>query len=378
VNPRRGFTLVELLMSVAILAFVVAGVSLLLVQQSLLSAKQELTRSLEANGRLAMLEVASAVRSAGYGISPEGAFDFDRYGCSTPGTSNTCNGGGRDRANAPDELVVSWRDLTFSREALSVTGGPTSYTVNIKTGLSRPLPAGRILLLLCDGADPVSYVKLTSDAAAGATNLSVRTVEDSDGHYPQAGPAGECFSKGTVLLVERRRYFIANDDTGMSSLFRERNPGSQELVQRGIEDLQLTYEIGAPPPGPPGCCFSTTPPVACGADKGWVLGACEGVAAQPSHAAAAPDWMNDGYDSANRYTVHPMNIRKVTVNVVARSITASPDRAGDPVDVVGNRPARARDIFRRAVFSVTEPTPNMLMRAHFLPPYSEGGNVGGG
>jgi prepilin-type N-terminal cleavage/methylation domain-containing protein len=332
VNRRRGFSLIELLLSVAILAFVVAGVSLLLVQQSLLSAKQELTRSLEANGRLAMLEVSGAVRMAGYGITPEAAFDFDRYGCSTPGTAGTCNGGGRDQSNAADELVVSWRDLTFSRAATSVTGGPTSYTVTIAAGLSRPLPAGRILLLLCDGADPVSYVKLTADAAAAATTLSVRTLEDSDGHYPQAGPAGACFSTATVLLVERRRYFIADDDTGMTSLFRERNPGSRELVQRGIEDLQLTYEIGAPPVGST-CCNAITPPVACGADNGWVLGGCAGTAAQPSHGAAAPDWMNDAYDSTNRYTLHPLNIRKVTVNIVARSTTGSPDRAGDAVDV---------------------------------------------
>ncbi|HET9752695.1 MAG TPA: type II secretion system protein, partial [Myxococcales bacterium] len=75
----RGFTLVELLVSVAILSVVMAGISGVLIKQSQASAVQSAQRDLEESARLALLELASAVRMAGYGIDPPAAFDFARY-----------------------------------------------------------------------------------------------------------------------------------------------------------------------------------------------------------------------------------------------------------------------------------------------------------
>ena len=149
---RRGFTLVETLVSVLILSFVVAGISGVLIAQSRASAKQAQERDLKESGRLALLEISRAVRMAGYGINPLAAFDFDRYACTTPGTGTTCPNGGRDRIDGPDEVVISWRDPTFYRPLTAIAGaagGP--WTVSFAPALKNGLKSGRIVQMLCSG-----------------------------------------------------------------------------------------------------------------------------------------------------------------------------------------------------------------------------------
>ena len=78
-NRPHGFTLIEVLVSVAILAFVVAGISQVLIKQSQASSVQAGQRDLEESGRLALIELGRAIRLAGYGIDPTAAFDFARF-----------------------------------------------------------------------------------------------------------------------------------------------------------------------------------------------------------------------------------------------------------------------------------------------------------
>lgn len=373
---RRGFTLIELMISVVILAFVISGISMVLIKQGQASTVQIGQRDLEENGRLALLDLARAARQAGYGIIPSAAFDFDRFACTSPGTPNTCPNGGRDRADGPDEMVVAWRDPMFSRPLTSISGtGP--WTLSLAAGLSVGIKAGRIVQLLCNGANTFSYLAVNTDAAATATSVSARALTNADGYFPQAGPTANCFNTATLFLVERVRFYIANDPTGVPSLYRDRGNGTQELMYRGIEDLQLTYDIGQPPPGSP---FGATPAPGClnGGVATWSFGSCPGVAGAPDETALTPDWRYDGYDSANRYTGHPMNIRTVNIFLVARATRQSPDGTGDGVPALANRSARAADKYRRAVISVAEQPQNLLARQHFMPLVFTGGNVGGG
>ncbi|HZX64053.1 MAG TPA: prepilin-type N-terminal cleavage/methylation domain-containing protein, partial [Myxococcales bacterium] len=180
---RRGFSLLELVIAVGITSVVVAGISVILVKQSQASVKQTQQRSMEETGRQALLELAYAVRMAGAGIAPTAGFDFDHYACSTPGTATTCNNnpgierapltpapgvqGLRDKIDGPDELVVSYRDPVFSRNVTNLVGlGP--FTATLDKALTTSIRQGRIAMLLCSGADPVSYVKFSADAPAGA------------------------------------------------------------------------------------------------------------------------------------------------------------------------------------------------------------------
>jgi prepilin-type N-terminal cleavage/methylation domain-containing protein len=395
---RRGFSLIELMLALAITSVVVAGISLVLLKQSQASVKQTQQRTLEETGRQALLEIASAVRLAGAGIDPTAAFDFDRYGCGATPSATQCNNnagldgtaavpGRRDRTDGPDELVVSYRDPVFFRVAKSITGS-NPYLVTFDGVATNPNPPlkttikkGRIAMLLCSGADPVAYMAFAADAAPGDTTVSLRTVTNSDGYYPQTNPTENCYNKATLALVERVRYFVANDFDGVPALFRDRGrTGDPQVLFRGIEDLQLAYQIGSgtAPGGPPASTSVSPPPTppACGATS-WVFGACNGTAETPSEGATAPDWINDGYDTVRRYSGHPANIRAVQITLVARSTQSSPDKAGDPPAALlppatlANRAAPPPDPggkkYVRSVLSMTEQTPNLLARARVLP-----------
>ena len=385
-RPARGFTLIEVLLSVAILSAVVAGISGLLIKQSQASSVQAAQRDLEANGRLALAELGRAVRLAGYGIDPTAAFDFARFACTTPDAPDTCNGGGRDRKDASDELVVAWRDPAFSRRVTTLAGaGP--WTLDLDAPLTTSIGAGRILQLLCDGAAEAGYFALESQAdpvALGTTqHVVIRQLTAADGFFPSAAPTNSCYSSAVALLVERVRYYVANDNTGVPSLWRDRGRG-QELLFRGIEDVQLRYDIGQPPLGSafaPGGATAVAPPGCTAAgNPTWSFGSCPDSTGTPTYTAFTPNWWrNDPYDSLNRYAGHPANIRTVAIAVVARATRASADGSGDAIPALFNRPGRGRDTFHRSVVTLSEKPLNLLSRAYMLPPISPGSNnLGGG
>lgn len=381
-----GFTLIEVMMATLILAFVIAGISGVLVAQGQATVTQTQQRDIEESARLASMELARAVRLAGYGINPLAGFDFDRYACATPGTGSSCPNGGRDRIDGPDEVVMSWRDPSFSRSATAISGaGP--WTVTLNAALTAPLSGGRIVQMLCAGAEPSVYLAVNADTASGALQLVLRALTAADGYYTgytstgaaNTSPADGCFATASVMLVERVRYFVANDADGVPALWKERGRGANELLYRGVEDLQLTYDIGQPPSGSAFATGGATPAAApaCGATL-WTFGTCA-TAGAPVESATAPDWRNDSYDSANRYTGHPVNIRAVNIFVVGRAnLTVRDNTPGDSVPALGNRPARSAGAFHRTVVSISEQPLNLLARAHFLPPIFTSSNVGGG
>ena len=392
-SRRAGFTLIEVMISVAILAFVISGISIVLVKQGQASSTQSLQRDLEESGRLAVLELGRAVRVAGYGIAPTAAFDFDRYGCATPGTGSTCNpatvgsitsNNSRDRTDGPDELVVSYRDASFKTRPMQAFvgsgAGPYAVTLASADQLTDALKAGRVVQVLCAGADAAAYLSLASDAASGATSLSLQPIAAADGYYPGAPPYPACLGtagQAWITLIERVRYYVANDTDGVPTLYKERGRGYPEKLYRGIEDIQLTYGMSRPPPGSPFAVGGTTPaavPVACGPDS-FTFGLCS-TSGTPPETATPPDWINDGYDTANRYTGHPANIRIVNIAVVARSTQRSPTGIGDATPAVGNRPARVADAYKRYVATLSEQPLNLTSRAYFLS--TAVGNVGGG
>jgi prepilin-type N-terminal cleavage/methylation domain-containing protein len=377
----RGFTLVELMVALAITSVVMAGISAVLIKQSQASAVQNYQRDLEESGRLALLDLASAVRTAGYGIPPPAAFDFARYGCTTPDTPSSCNGGGRDRIDAPDELVVAFRNPLFSRQLTSITGGPGGpFTLSFAGALTAPLQPGRLLQLVCNSGGTIAYLAVSAQANAGDTGVSGRVLTAADGFFPADAPTSACFASAMLALVERDRYYVGADGDGVPALFRDRGRG-QELLYRGIEDLQLSYDIGQPQPPSPFAAGGATPAAAPGCTDPatgaatWSFGSCAGVSGSPAHVPVMPDWRALPYDSAARYTSQPMNIRNVNITVVARATHASPDGTGDAVPALGNRPARARDRFHRAVMSTSEQPGNLLSRGSFVPRLN---NLGGG
>jgi prepilin-type N-terminal cleavage/methylation domain-containing protein len=376
---QRGFTLIELMTAVTIMVVCVGIIAQVLIKQSQASSTQSLQRDMEESGRLALLDIARNVRLAGYGITPLAAFDFDRYACTTPGNAATCNGGAarRDRTDGPDELVLSYRDPSFTRIITGVTSAQITFAAPLKIAI----PAGSVIELIGAGGK-VTYLLVSTAAAVNDTRIVYATLPTSPpsaGYYTPSTAPDSTYVGANLTLVTRVRYYVANDTDGVPALYKNRGRGA-ELLYRGIEDVQYTFDIAPPPTG--SSFASTTPPATCAGVASWTFGACAGTVSQPLETATPPDWQNDAYDSANRYTGHPANIRRVNISIVARATRASPDRTGDSVPVLGDRPARAADRFKRTVLQMSEQPMNLLTRQFFQPLVISGsdpnGNVGGG
>ncbi len=294
----RGMTLVELLVTVAVVAVVMSLVAATLGGTLRLFGQGTQRRASQEQARSAAAFVERALRIAGLGVEPALAFDFSVYRglgatCPNPGTvppDATCQ---RDFVDRPDELVFYARDPGYwgdnlGNPALGVQPSPavqgrawllsgvagTTLTLGMHGG-ERLLP-GQILQVVCAGGTQVTYVTnrsrvpaggspSPSNPAAGPVAIAVGAAVPGD-PFNQPGPlaGGGCFTDGTarVFAVDRYRFHVQmyRDldgqpvpylmlDTGLDRTGAGvADPNNEIPVAEGIEDLQVVYER---PSGPP-------------------------------------------------------------------------------------------------------------------------------
>jgi hypothetical protein len=276
--------------------------------------KQTGVGSAVAQGELALDVLERAIRLAGTGIDPQLAFDFDSYRCQFPGVagvgmteSANCGNGVRDARNAPDELVLAYRDPAYSVAATTAdtragcdagnaktfvgkVWGVTAATNSSVSLVLKPgdtiLP-GQVLQIVC--IDGLSYTYATASnsvsvlpTAAACSTLTVTLYTNANARDPYNQPgflSTACFSAGGVqsaraYAVRRNRFFIRRDLNGPAphtylmldqglDLNSPAGLGDEDLlpVAADIEDLQVAYATEQP-----GILALSTPPT------GWVQG----------------------------------------------------------------------------------------------------------
>jgi len=417
-TPRqRGFTLVELLISLVVVAFMTAGAMALLGSQQRAFQNTSAERALQETARAALTEMGENLRRAGYGIEPYYAFDFgplnitattpnivsQSYQCAS---AVTC----RDQINGADEIVFHARDPAFGR---SLSSAPTTSTLTIVGGLQTPLYQGQILQVMCPGAADWAYVTVATvvpanwapPAAPPATTTIGLAAGVAGNPFPaqNAKLTGTCFIAGTpsdirVLKVDRFRYYLARfadpeTPAGRPYLMLDRGLTDAsgnllvEPVAPDVEDLQFSYVFPNATAGP--------------ATVGATLGTALANSAASIDLGAVPPLFNDPDDIPTRGNQSPANIRAVRVSLVTRTpgqdirlgniavngaLQSSVDAtgAGNLVPGSGNRGDWAGDSYHhRLRMETTEATRNLDTRVPYYPAYStnsgaDGLNVGGG
>jgi prepilin-type N-terminal cleavage/methylation domain-containing protein len=248
-SSHRGFTVLELLVSLAIGVLAISvGLSMLLQQNASLQKASGAGNAMNQN-QLSADAIAGAIRLAGTGIDASMAFDFDFYDCTLPGTSlsmtesQNCNQRRRDAVDAPDELVVAYRDMNYSTnwtQPVSLPGdtrtgctagdigffvgkvwGVTSATATSATLVLKPgdtLYRGQVLQLGCSDGITYTYATISSgrtsvpSTATSCVSTTVNfysTVTNNPFHQP-GYLSGACFSNGSAraYAVKRQRFFI--------------------------------------------------------------------------------------------------------------------------------------------------------------------------
>ena len=420
-RAQGGFTLLELVIGVAVSLVVIAGAVTMLQGQSRGLQVSQSDRALQETGRMALGSISQDLRMAGYGVEPPMVFDFGQM-TNVPmerarqGTGKTVTFGGdgagttgfacaaavscRDGIVGPDELVFQYRNPSFNHRIVAV---PSATSIVIEGPLNVPIRAGQVFQAIClSGAMPWAYVRAANEVAATADpTVRIALEAGSDLDYPRQNEAiapatgDACFGTGQARLleVERVRYFIQSYDAlGNVAAWNAAGTRPYLMLDRGLRAADQTPLLEVVSPDVEDLQVSYVFPLAAVGNQ--VVGATPGVPVDNS--AAGIDFAPPGGPFPNyatprlataRTTHYPSNIRSVRVAAVVRSPSPVSNQLLREVPAAGNRPAipAGDPDYRRAVFQTSVAIPNMESRAPYFPitvlptdPQAGVLNVGGG
>jgi type IV pilus assembly protein PilW len=418
-----GFSLIELLVGVAVSLVVVAGALTLLSAQRRAFMGSSADRTQQETARMALEEMSQSLRMAGFGIEPPMVFDFgqmtnvpiDRVPLA-PGQTVTFGGDAagatgfacaapvtcRDRIDGPDEIAFQYRDPNFNHAIVSF---PSQSSVTIAGPLNQPIQAGQVFQAVCfTGSMTWAYLRASAPVAATTdAQVSIALEDGSQLDYPHQnrlvdpGTGDTCFRSGQarLLKVERFRYLIQNYDAA-GNVVAWNTAGSRPylMLDRGLRDAQGNAALDVVSPDVEDLQVSYVFPLAlpgaqvAGATTGARLGNSDtGIDFAP---AGGPPTYATAAISAVRGTRYPANIRAVRLAIVVRQPNPDPERAARDTDIpaAGNRPLLGTGVpgYSRMLFETSVGLPNMESRAPFFPYLGTSGfavgsdqlNVGGG
>jgi type IV pilus assembly protein PilW len=414
--PRRGFTLVEMMVGLVVSAIVVAGAITLLVNQQQAYQNTSSDRAGQEAARQALGAIGDALRRAGYGIHPSVAFDFGTipnvnfdyvsnsfaaYRSSTCAAPVSC----RDSAVGSDEIAFYARDPYFVR---ALYAAPTTSQIRITGGLKTPLYKGQVLAVACGGTcgKRWAYVTVSQTVPADSTGTAVSTSIPLD---PAAGAGFDfpnqnaaltdvCFgasvwtdglltsfaSASKVFKVDRYRFYVfrfLDPDSNQMRPYLMLDQGLTDAtgpilspVAPDVDDLQFSYVFPSAP-NPANQVVGDTPGVA-------IANGASGI-----DLSVVPPTFLDARANAARATQSPANIRAVKVSLVVRSPETDITLPGKALTntylpAAGNRPelpsnpgnaAAFPDPYHwRALFESTFDLLNMESRALYCGDYDDG------
>ena len=401
---ERGLTLVEILVSLAVLGMIVASVYGIAMLQQRSYAVQSDVVTAQQNARRIIQTLTGLIRKAGFGVDPPVAFDFSYYCCAGGFiNSDTCNNAPpppqcRDRTDAPDEIVFLMRDpnpLTWGRavslNADGVTGELLSADIEFPENLTIPnIRKGSILLFMCDGAAGIyNYVVVREVAQIGEKKIQI--TPDTGRVLTNIGPdpggntflgnsvvpfSNSCYSNGNGLFPsgpwvfpirlyriyvhqEGETPFLMLDD---GTIDPDTNRTVPLPIASDVEDMQVAYILR----------------------NGNVLGDAVGTVETPNPS----DFINcpNTYFDERKYyflpqndpcrmNTNPANIVALRITIVVRTPYPDPTLIGEEKPSLANpienregitdEDARKNYAYRRIIFPTTIYIQNMLSTAQF-------------
>ncbi len=419
--PRRGFTLLELIIGLGVSTIVIAAAMTLLIQQQRSYSVTSTERAQQESGHAALREIVTRLRMAGYGIDPNLVFDFGPQALPVPrtgaptnavlfdatstyrcGAAVTC----RDRNDGPDEVVFYSRNPLFSRTITAFAGASLTF----RGGLTRPIYKGQVLQVAClGGSQARGYVKVSRtvlptaappDPAelvqvqleAGAVVGAARVFPFENGVSTDTCFALAAAGEAPVLTqVDRYRFHVewysaagavvaaqtpeARPYLMLDQGLTDQNGAAIDVpVASDVEDLQVSYYFPPPAAGQANRLVGATPGVLADAE------------AFPLAVNVTAPAYTDLPDAPSRLTGHPANLLAVRVAVVIRApekdlaVASALERQ---LPAAGNRGLIiGLPSYRRAAFENTVLIRNLRTAAFAYPQVNPvatvGFNVGGG
>ncbi|HTL39075.1 MAG TPA: PilW family protein [Kofleriaceae bacterium] len=250
---EKGFTLIELMISLVIFSFAIAGVLSVAVSITQGFREQRQAVQAEAAVRVPMDFILDSLRQAGPGVaSPVNVQDI-----------TTCTSGAITVGNAPGGTYDS-RNIIAGTDTLDVIYATGAVATSTRDAYGAN-DAGPITVNDASQFSDGDYVVITDFTKAVFTRVSTVTGSDLtlDGaasgctvSWPttactDCSSAGAGFNKGaTVIRAQHAHFFIADlgDGSGVPALWMDPDAGGAldaEPLAEGIEDMQIAVGIDA-------------------------------------------------------------------------------------------------------------------------------------
>lgn len=259
---ERGFTIVELMVALALSLLLLAGITYVVVNSNRNYNTTDSLSRLQENARFAMEFLTRDLRRAGYvgcandvsainstlnddAMGP-GATVIAVEGVDNIGTNNVWAGSGDNvvltytPVTGSDAIRIRYADLT---NAITVEKEMPNESAVLFVNSGHGLKAGDIITLTdCDTADIMQLTNV-DDSGSGKDNL-VHNAGGTEVPGNKTQKLSKMYDEGaTVLKFQSYVYYVGTNANGRRALFRESPSGAQELVE-GVESMQIRYGLG--------------------------------------------------------------------------------------------------------------------------------------
>jgi len=224
---KDGFTLLEVLVAVAILGIVVVGIATTFKSQVSSMYVQETVTDLQVSGSLVLMKVAQELRMAGYGVPKDNAVGAPAAVIAATDNDNTAGGA--------DSVTIRY------------CTGASAYYYGTTPGTTFPLSSGGFT-----AGETVKVLNLHREDVFPSSVVTVVSFDTSDNTITLSSPLtgapvptdlGVFVGEGIADI----RYEIANPGTDNVFLRRIFTPlggsAQSEVVAFGVEDLQVAYGL---------------------------------------------------------------------------------------------------------------------------------------
>jgi type IV pilus assembly protein PilW len=259
IRTARGFSLIEMMVSIVIGLILVAGIMSIFVSSKVTYTTNEKTARLQENGRTALDFLSHDLRSSGYQgcarnmnytasinspasllwsfVFPIQGFESDGAGAYTPTLPITLS----PAAVANSDIIVvrtPVRDARMTRLQSPMASGTTALTVLNTT----PAPTSGQVMMITD-CENYSVFQVRSYTLSAPNGTITHT---SGGSNPgnASGDLGSVYRAGARLVaLQTVIYYVANDPvTGEPGLYRQTGATQPaELLLDGVEAIQIAY-----------------------------------------------------------------------------------------------------------------------------------------
>jgi type IV pilus assembly protein PilW len=259
VHKQKGFSLIELMVSITIGLILLAGVLSIFFSSRVTYSTNERTARLQENGRVALDLVTHDLRSAGYQGCSRGVpvnnslnlpnsllwnyiFPVQGYESDGAGAFAPALGIGLVPAPVNDTDVVVVRASMRDARTTRLETDMASFTDPLTVTNTGSIADGTVFMISdCNAADVFEATQWTSGVPNGTLDHTTAAVAGTPGNA--SGSVGYLYQAGASLVpLQTIIYYVGVDPvSGEPGLFRQVGTNAPELLIEGVEAMQASY-----------------------------------------------------------------------------------------------------------------------------------------